>query len=293
VDKTNTLVFNTTVAKHSTLMMELDIARSNGYSAIETTAAKVKSFLSAGHNEQDLKRTLEGFTIFGIGTIVDIERHGDDKASLISEAEEIFEIAALVGAKGVQVINGPLDFKAVEAHHRNEPVNGYRGVLGYDREHQVSITASNLARLADMAREFGILIYLEALAWSPLNKIRDQLDVLEAANRDNIKMVVDYWHCYTSGDTPDDVARIDRERIFGVHVCDALPFNGGVPNETQLRDVATGEGILNLPEWTDAVKHTGYDDWWSSETFCRKQQQQNSYEVTAKLKEQLEHLVNG
>ncbi|MBB3396009.1 sugar phosphate isomerase/epimerase family protein [Rhizobium sp. BK060] len=288
---TNTLVFNTTVAKHSNLVMELDIARQSNYGAIEITANKVREFLASGRSREELARALDGLSVYGVGTIIDIERHGPDHAALLTQAKEVLDIAAMVGARGVQVINGPLDYKAVEAHRAGRPMKGYSGVLAYDREEQVSITARNLALLADMARERNIVIYLEALAWSPLNTLKDQIELLDKADRENLKMVIDYWHCYTSGDTPEDVTRIARERIFGVHVCDALKFEGGVPNEVLLRDVPTGQGVLDLKEWTDAVKATGYNDWWSSETFCKKQQQDDCYAVSKQLHAQLENLV--
>ena len=104
-------------------------------------------------------------------------------------------------------------------------------------------------------------------------------------------MVVDYWHCYASGDRPEDVARIDGNLIYGVHVCDSLPLTGGVPNESVLRDIPTGEGILDLKAWTDAVKATGYTGWWCPETFCRKLQQENSYDVASQMRAQLVSLV--
>jgi sugar phosphate isomerase/epimerase len=84
---------------------------------------------------------------------------------------------------------------------------------------------------------------------------------------------------------------MNKDVIYGVHVCDSLPFEGGIPNEEILRDIPTGSGILNLVEWTDAVKATGYDGWWSCELFCKKQQQQNSYEVAKDLKALLTRLV--
>ncbi|MDP9031545.1 MAG: sugar phosphate isomerase/epimerase, partial [Pseudomonadota bacterium] len=74
-------------------------------------------------------------------------------------------------------------------------------------------------------------------------------------------------------------------------VCDSLAFEGGIPNEEVLRDVPTGSGVLDLVEWTAAVKATGYAGWWSCGLFCKKQQQQNSYAVAQQLKTLLTGLV--
>jgi sugar phosphate isomerase/epimerase len=287
----NALIFNTTAARRATLAKEIDLARYADFTGIETTAAKVLSYLDADHSVSDLKAALDGLPIYGIGTVLNIERHGDDARSLISDARGIFELAHHVGAGGVQVITGPLDYREVVRFREGKPKAGYRGVLDYKEEERIEITAGNLKMLAEVAQEFDLIVYLEALAWSPVNSLAHQVALLRKANQDNLKMVVDYWHCYASGDHPEDVARIDGNLIYGVHVCDSLPFTGGVPNESVLRDIPTGEGVLDLKAWTDAVKATGYTGWWCSETFCRKLQQENSYDVASQMRAQLASLI--
>ncbi|UVK41167.1 sugar phosphate isomerase/epimerase [Mesorhizobium sp. AR10] len=289
----NALIFNTTAAKRATLSKEIDVARYAGFTGIETTAAKVLSYLDADHSVSDLKAALGGLPIYGIGTVLNIERHGGDARSLISDARSIFELAHHVGAGGVQVITGPLDYREVVRFREGKPKAGYRGVLDYEEEDRIEITAGNLKMLAEIAQEFDLIVYLEALAWSPVNSLAHQVALLRKASQDNLKMVVDYWHCYASGDHPEDVARIDGDLIYGVHVCDSLPLAGGVPNESVLRDIPTGEGVLDLKAWTDAVKATGYAGWWCSETFCRKLQQENSYDVASQMRAQLASLISS
>ena len=289
----NALVFNTTAAKHSTLAMEIDVAHRVGFAGLETTAAKVRSYLDADHSVSDLMAALDGLPVYGIGTVLNVERHGDEASSLISDATAIFDVAQVVGAKGVQVINGPLDYREVVRFNEGKPRGGYRGVLEYGHDQRLEITAANLKMLAKRAQEFDLIVYLEALAWSPVNSLADQLAVLRAADEKNLKMVIDYWHCYASGDRPEDVAAMDADLIYGVHVCDSLPLTGAVPDESVLRDVPTGQGVLDLKAWTAAVKATGYKGWWCSETFCRKIQQENTYEVASQMKSQLTELINS
>jgi len=288
----NALVFNTTAARHAPLAMGIDIARYAGFEGIETTATKVCDYLAADHSISDLLSALGGLPIYGIGTILDAERHGDDALSLVADARTICELAHSVGAKGVQVINGPLDYREVIRFREGKPKVGYRGVLAYNDEERIEITAANLKLLAQIAQEFNLIVYLEALAWSPVNSLAQQLELLRRADQDNLKIVIDYWHCYISGDLPEDVAKIDCALIFGVHVCDSLPYSGGVPDETVLRDVPTGMGVIDQKEWTDAVKATGYKGWWCAETFCQRLQQKNSYEVAKQMKSQLTALVS-
>lgn len=287
----NILALHSTVAKHSTLAMVIDIAKSVGFDALEIYSGKLEDYLRAGYSEPDLKALLKNVHVTGIGYLRDIERQGTERADLLNEAERLFQLANVAGAKGVQVLTGPINVQAVIDYQKRGKSAHYSGLLGLDEAAQYALTAKNLALLADLAKQYDILLYLEALSWTPLNTLEHQLQLIDRTERDNVKMVIDYWHCFTSGVKPEDIARMNKNVIYGVHVCDSLPFEGGIPNEEILRDVPTGRGILNLAEWTAAVKATGYDGWWSCELFCKKQQQQNSYEVAKDLKTLLSSLV--
>ena len=89
----------------------------------------------------------------------------------------------------------------------------------------------------------------------------------------------------------EDVAALPGDLIYGVHVCDSLAHPGGIPDEGILRDVPTGRGVLELQDWVDAVKATGYEGWWSCELFCRREQQQNSFAVAGRLHELMARLI--
>ncbi|EJM69345.1 sugar phosphate isomerase/epimerase [Pseudomonas sp. GM49] len=285
------LALHSTVAKHSTLAMDIDIAKTVGFDALEINSAKLEAWLQAGYSEPELKNLLKDVPVTGIGYLRDIERQGAERDVLLKEAERLFQLANLAGAKGVQVLTGPINVQAVIDFQKHGKSACYSGLLGFDEETQYDLTAKNLALLADLAKQYDVLLYLEALSWTPLNSLDNQLQLIDRAERDNVKMVIDYWHCFTSGVKPQDIARMNKDLIYGVHVCDSLPFEGGIPNEEILRDVPTGSGVLDLAEWTAAVKATGYEGWWSCELFCKKQQQENSYEVAQELKSLLTRLV--
>jgi sugar phosphate isomerase/epimerase len=286
------LIYHPLVSKDSTLAIDLEIMRRTGFEGLEASAAKMRAFLAAGWTEAELTDLLRDVYVPGTGFLIDIERQGLDEAALMREAEALFGLAHVAGARGVQVLTGPVNVEAVLKHAQGAPSGLYEGVLGRPRIEQIGITANNLAKLADMAAGYGLLLYLESLAWSPLNTIADQVALIEAAGRDNLRLVIDYWHCYASGDTPDIVARLDPGLIYGVHVCDSLAFDGGIPIEAELRNVPTGQGVLNLQDWTDAVKATGYVGWWSCELFCRPQHQDNSFAVARALHDLMRSLVH-
>lgn len=290
-DDRQKILLHSLIAKDAPLAMDLRIAADLGYDGLELSAAKMRAFLAAGWTEADLAERLAPFDIPAMGFLMDIERHGGDEAALWEDAAELFHLARIAGARAVQVLTGPVSVSTVRTHAAGRPVAGYRGVLGLPRAEQMRITARNLVRLADMAAENDLILYLEALGWCPLNTVSDQLELLDRAGRPNVKMVLDFWHCHVSGDTPERIARLDKEAIHGVHVCDSRAFDGGIPDEAVLRDVPTGRGVLDLREWVDAVKATGYVGWWSGELFCRRQHQDDSFRVAAEMKTLLERLV--
>lgn len=291
--KPNALIYHGLVSRYSTLSIDLEIMRRTGFDGLEISAAKMRDVLAAGFTEAELAERLRGVSLPGIGFLLDVERHGTDEADLMADAEDIFRLAGIAGAKGVQVITGPVQVEAARAFAENRRWSGYAGVLGLPRDEQIAIISRNMARLADAAAAHGLLIYLEALAWLPLNRLSDQLEVIARADRPNLRLVVDFWHCFASGDAPEDVARLDPALIHGVHLCDSRALTGGIPDEAILRDVPTGGGVLQLSEWVDAVKATGYDGWWSCEMFCRRQQQDDSFKVATELHALMTRLVNG
>ena len=289
--KSDQLIFHSMASRWNTLAIDIDIARSIDFDGIETSGAKIAAFLDAGFNETDLKQRLGNLFMPGIGFLIDLERQGDRRSEMLQEAEKLCQLACAAGARGVEAITGPLDIKVFVPDSAKRYPALHRGVIDLDRKTQIALTAENLRSVADIAAHYGLIVYLEALSWTPLNTIDDQLRVIDLCRRDNVKLVIDFWHCYTSGDTPERIARLDSELIYGVHVCDSLPFTGGIPNETILRDVPTGEGILDLPSWVDAVKATGFTGWWSCELFCNRQHQENSYEVARDLKGLMDRLI--
>lgn len=288
----NALIFHSMASKLNTLSVDIDIAKTLGFDGLETSSDKIAAFLDAGFSEADLQARLSGLQLPGIGFLIDLERQGVQREAMLGEAERLCRLASAAGAAGIEAITGPLDIRVFEAVSDKTHPGIYRGLIDFSNEEKIALTADNLRLVADIAAGFGIVVYLEALSWTPLKSLDDQLRVIDTSNRDNVRLVVDFWHSYTAGETPERIARLDKNLIYGIHLCDSLPFDGGVPNEPILRDVRTGQGVLNLQEWVDAVKSTGFEGWWSCELFCRKDHQNNPYEVARDLKATMSKLIN-
>src|SRR5262249_10944568 len=160
-----------------------------------------------------------------------------------------------LGCELVQLLPGPLD-----------PDGPYRGLTGMPWPDMRKLTANNLKALSDIGKAHNVRFYLELLTWAPLHTLKQTLEVIDAAERDNIGVNVDFWHLWNSGDKAEDVAKLNKDLIYCVHFCDALERAGERGNGGQLgRDVWTGGGRIPLKEWVDAVRATGFDGIWSCE----------------------------
>lgn len=287
---TDRILFHSLATK-CPLALDIDLAKQIGFDGLETSGDKIAAFLQAGYSVSELRERANSLFLPGIGFLINLERQGQAREEMLEEAVKLCGLAAAIGAQGIEVITGPLDLRAYEHNSASVHPEIYRGLLDHPAMEQRILTAENLGLVADIAADYDLTVYLEGLSWTPLKKIDDQVDVIDRSGRKNAKIVIDFWHCYTSGQTPEDIARLDPDIIYGVHVCDSLLYEGGLPNEPVLRDVSTGAGVLDLSEWVNAVKSTGFKGWWSTELFCKRDHEGNAYKVAQNLKAIMDSLI--
>lgn len=285
------IALHTTVTKHCNLLTDIEVARKAGFDGIEITNDKLFGFFDAGYTGEDVSNALDGLSVCGLGFLLNVERQNEDYQSLIDDAHKFFSAAKSIESPAVQILTGPVDVLAVREYQKGNKSSRYSGLLGMDDSEQKRLTAKNAAVLADMAKEYGLILYLEALAWTPVNSIAKSLEILDMAERDNLKIVIDYWHGYIAGDTPEQISKIDKKDIYCVHVCDSLAYKGGIPDEVILRNVETGKGVIPMKEWTDAIKSTGFDGFWSCESFCKAQQELKPLDSAISLKNYMTNLI--
>jgi len=80
----------------------------------------------------------------------------------------LFDLAGIAGVRRVQILIGPVQLAAVQVRAAGQNSGSCEGVLRKTRADQARITSANMARLAEMAVEAGLLLYLEALVRPPV-----------------------------------------------------------------------------------------------------------------------------
>lgn len=272
------ILHNGTCTMACGVLQDIRIAKEAGYDGMEMIGPKVDAFLASGLSLDILTRHLDGFPVRALPYIGDIDRTEPERfQALMDECNLRFGQAVALGAEQVELTNGPIG-PGVGVD------DGYSGPQG-SRDEIIETTAKNLKIIADMAGEKGLKLYLELLGWAELSTIEDAVDLLDATDRVNVGVVVDFWHFWVNGNTAADIGKLKAEQIFAVHFCDSLPPpTDGSPITHELREVWTGAGHIPLQDWVDAILATGYRGWFSGELFASAFHQHDPLLVASALR---------
>jgi sugar phosphate isomerase/epimerase len=264
---------------YSNALTDIRLASETGFEGYEILETKLLRFLDQGYPIEDLKAALERYRVTPvcINALKNVERVlPEERKQLLKEAERLCSAAEAAGFQTIQLL--PLC-----------------GLQGRPWQEVLELTAHNVAEIADIGREHGVRFQLEPVAWSPIHSLSQALAVIRAAGRDNVGLVVDFWHLWAKGKTdPAEVARLDSRLIYGIHFCDGKkPENPDEAwDELALRSYLPGEGDIPIAEWVAAVKATGYDGSWSSELISPRHWEWDLVEIAHRTRTLMEAYVN-
>jgi len=267
---------------YSNLVTSICIAKETNYAGIEIGGPKLRNYLAQGFTIESLRATLDGLPIVGLSYVQDVERQEPAQhKSLLEECEAVCSLAESIGSPMVQLLSGPLD-----------PHGSYQGLAGKPWGEVRRLTAKNLKELASIGQAHHIQFYLEGLAFTQLNRLDRQIEVLDECAQGNVGLVLDFYHLWAGGTRPDEIARMNKDYIFCVDFCDSLDsFGEGGDAQQRGRDVWTGGGRIPLKEWVDAVKATGFDGIWRCELLSPKYWELDPWSTARDLKSMLEYML--
>jgi len=266
------------VTLHSNILTDVRIAKECGYEAIELHTDKLIRFLDAGMTASQLKDCLEakGIEPAAVDIIGGIEvQDVGAKKRLFALTEQLCEVASVIGAPTIQV-------------------NPFSELEGMTEREVISLTAENLKVIADIGKQKGIRFQLEGAAWTPIHSLKQCLDLIEKTGKDNVGLVIDFWHFWASrGAEPEEISKLDSSLIYGVHLCDGLRPAAGAPwpDERVLRGCLPGEGDLPVQEWMDAVKATGFDGYVSGEFLNHELWERDLLDVALDMRKKIEEYI--
>lgn len=262
---------------HSNLLTDIRVTREAGYDGIEMTEYKLLRYLENGGSYAGLRAILEEscLTPVGICTAKSIEvQHTTERNRMLAEVELLSQAACAIGCSTVQLI--PLC-----------------SLDGRSMDDILYLTTQNLIEIAKIGRTYGIRYQLEPIAFSDIHSLETCLKLIENTGASNIGLVIDFWHLWAGEETkPEEVAKLDKNIIYGVHFCDGIRKAVGVPwDEKALRSYLPGEGEVDIAAWVKAVKDTGYDEIWSAELYSPKHWEYDLLEIARDLRARMERYL--
>jgi sugar phosphate isomerase/epimerase len=237
------LSLHTICTRHSNMITDIRVAKEAGYDAVEPTTFKLERYLDAGYQAEELVPSLSPLGVDMISSFEPIERQDPD--DMRRRCRRLCEAAQTLGCSAFQVV--ALD-----------------GLKHLSWPQMRSEFAKSLKALADIAAPFGVRLALEPVAFAPLKTLAQALEVIDAAERENIGLNIDTFHIWAGGTPWEEVARLDPRLIVVVHLSDAAPRRADAWSDAD-RGVFPGEGIIPLQEGIAAIRDAGYDGVWAIE----------------------------
>ena len=153
----------------------------------------------------------------------------------------------------------------------------------HDPGEWTKIVAGRFAKVADIFAPHGIRLGLEwvgphhlraggadATGKNPwVETLPDALRLIETIGRENVGLLVDSYHLYTTGATEADIAALTDAQIVHVHINDA-PKGVGPAGARDGERVLPGAGEIDLAAFLRGIRATGYTGFVACEVLAPK-----------------------
>ena len=128
--------------------------------------------------------------------------------------------------------------------------------------------ADDLAELGEIAKQRGIRLGYEALAWGRhINDHRDAWEIVRQADHPNVGIILDSFHTLGRKIDPESIRAIPGEKIFFVQLADAPAIDMDLLYWSRHFRNMPGEGDLEVQRFMQAVMAAGYTGPISLEIF--------------------------
>jgi sugar phosphate isomerase/epimerase len=258
---------------HCNLVTDIRVAGETGYDGIEIVDEKLIRYVDQGQEPEMLRDLLarHGVAPRCINALKHVEAQGAACRDMLDRCDRLCDLARTIGCPAVQLV-------------------AFEGLADMPQREGLEKTALNVRQIADIGADHGIGFQVEVIAWAPIRSLRQGMELIDRTGRDNVQMVIDFWHLWAGrGTTPDDVARLDKDHIRTVHVCDGKAIPETEPwSESDLRGHLPGDGDVPLRPWVDAVKATGFDGPWVGELLSARHWEWDPWTAATALLERMQ-----
>lgn len=241
-----------TTMGNSTLVQDLALCEKHGYDLIEIRLDKLREYLQT-HTISELKAFFQQSKLqpFAFNALEGINFRTPEEWEMLMRGLDLFcEVGKEIGCAKVVIVPTP------DVGHRT---------VAEIRESSLEAIRAIDAR----ARKNGwpMQLALEFVGYPNLciNTFGQAYDIVQAANMENVGVVLDCFHFYAMNSKWEDLEGMDIKKLSILHIDDSeeLPV-GALRDEQRLWP---GDGVINLGRIFSILKQKGYADMASVELF--------------------------
>jgi len=217
-------------------------------------AAAAAGFSGIGLHADDLPRTRSAG--------VDV---GEMQAVLRVNGLDLVEIEFLTGwaldpseNSGVAASLAGIDAVAEAFGGRHVSAGEFRGDVALDSEQRLAAAAAALRVNADRLARRGLLVAVEAFAWSAIADIGIATDLIRRSGAPNAGLMIDVWHFYNTGAKLEQLGDLPGAGIAAVQLNDGPRVYDDFLAHARAERKLPGQGDLDVVGLIRAVTRHGF-----------------------------------
>ena len=265
---------NTATTRGKPLADDIRLCGEVGFDGIEIDTGKLDEYVAAGGTIADLRALLDESNVRCVGLMAFAFRPFGDASEQIERIRPYGPVCRDLGGEML------LAFIAEQP----EP--------GLPPETAIERAAWAATTYAEAAHEVGLKVALEPIGGREfMGGPDDALAVVNASGHPALGIMVDTFHYYKSGVSPERVAQIPPEQILIVHINDAE--NLAATDLVDANRLYPGLGILPLHGYLRALRQIGYDGYLSVEIFREEYWLDEHASIVRNAKTALDSVIAG
>lgn len=132
----------------------------------------------------------------------------------------------------------------------------------------LDLSAAQLHEVGELAKQHGIVVAFEALAWGRhIDRVEQAWESVRRADHPSVGLAVDTFHLLSRGDGPESLASVPGSRIAYMQIADAPRLDMNVLSWSRHFRCFPGQGNLDVAGLVCAVVDAGYRGPLSLEVF--------------------------
>jgi 2-keto-myo-inositol isomerase len=236
---------NSSTIRPVPILKKIEIAAKAGYTAIELWHDDIDAHIAAGGTVQEIRHAVDDQNL-DVPTTIYLkgwfETTGPEHIAELDECKRRMAQSVAVGA--LHVIAGP-------------PA----GMADHDQG------ARNYRELLEIGLAMGVKPAMEFLGFvEDINTIEDGLEVITKADHPAGTIVLDPFHIFRGGGSPESIAKLRGDQVAIMHFNDS-PTSPPREQQHDKDRVYPGDGHLDLDRQLALLRKIGYDRWLSLELF--------------------------